>query len=500
MKALPKLHDIIKSLSQAEKKYVRNYIIFSSKGASNNVLHLYDEMNKVLNYDEPAFKKKHSSKPFIKNLAVNKVNLEEKVLFALFLFSKDETPASKVKIMIEQAKIAANRNASTIALRILNKAAALCTEHELFEQLIEVNNSIISFALLPQEELMDLITQKIELCNRLINIFEYQYRAKEYSHYADKHGHINLKETKNKINQLAALTEYSGADKALSIRAKGFYYLVVKENARLNNDLEMVYKLSMEVLNVYETRPAYLSTHRGAYQKLIFDCIRFNVWQLSEKGTKNKQKLRDELEVLMHKMDVIVKMKFNRPEDKQTAELTFLQAHLYYMELIQTKDLQDSYYKVLLKRLTVNNFDKLTFRLGHFLYSIAAALMIRKKTALSLSFNNAVLSERKETFTKDTLYFSHFLRLMIHFDLGNYTLIENLLRSTERFLKLNNYYNNGEREILKMFRLLTTSPAAEHKKILQTFKSLLPQLKITVDFQFDHDFYRLEMWLEQKLK
>lgn len=499
MKALPKLHELIKSLSLPEKKFVKQYMHISSKGRDdNNLLNLFNEMEKVNNYDEYAFKKKHAGKSFIKNLAVNKINLEEKILFALFVFNKENDPHIKVKVLTAQAKIAHHRGASVTAFKMLDKAQKLCIYHELFEEQLDVNNTLISFKSQTQYEALKNIENNIDISNKLHNLYNYQLRSRIYSKFANTYGHSNFNETKRYINDLAAMPEYQNPDMALSIRAKVYYYLVGKENARLENNLPLVYKLSMEVLAMYENSPGVKAINAGGFIKLLYDCIRFNIWQLSEEDNKaNSKKLRSELDVLMTKMEKAIKADFVSREEQQTAELIKIQAILYYKELTQKNELLDAFYKSLLKRLTVENFNLLNLRLGHVVYSIATTLVLKKNTALALAFNNVILSEKKDTFTKDTLYFSHFLRLMIHFDLGNYSLIENLIRSTERFLKLNNYYHAGEKEILKFFRALVSVSKSEQLKTLTAFHTAISKLDVKNCFQFDHDFYRLLIWLEQ---
>lgn len=127
------IFQLVQAMTPAEKRYFRLH--FASE--DSHLTDLFDELNKMPQYDEAALKARLDPMA-AKNIKVYKVQLQELLLKSLTAFHSKRSVLSKVRLMLEEADILADKQLHEQALDRLAKAKALCLQYEEFTYLLEI--------------------------------------------------------------------------------------------------------------------------------------------------------------------------------------------------------------------------------------------------------------------------------------------------------------------------------------------------------------------------
>ncbi len=127
------IFQLVQAMTPAEKRYFRRH--FASE--DNRLTYLFDELNKMAQYDESALKARLDPMT-AKNIKVYKIQLQEILLRSLTAFHSKRSVQSKVRLMLEEADILADKQLHEQALDRLAKAKVLCQQYEEFTYLIEI--------------------------------------------------------------------------------------------------------------------------------------------------------------------------------------------------------------------------------------------------------------------------------------------------------------------------------------------------------------------------
>jgi hypothetical protein len=112
-----------------------------------------------------------------------------------------------------------------------------------------------------------------------------------------------------------------------------------------------------------------------------------------------------------------------------------------------------------------------------FYYLIAYLLFLNRQYDQALKWNNLILNDPKEDAVKEIFYFARSLNLLIHYELGNYDLVESLLASTPKYLKSRRTLYATEKALFRYLgKLLNQPDKAEKQKLTADFKSEINHL------------------------
>lgn len=91
MKKRDALYDLIKSLTQNEKRYFKIYASRHTIGKENKYVKLFESIDKLNNYDEAKLKAKIKKESFAGHLAASKNYLYNLILECLDIYHKDSS-------------------------------------------------------------------------------------------------------------------------------------------------------------------------------------------------------------------------------------------------------------------------------------------------------------------------------------------------------------------------------------------------------------------------
>ncbi len=142
--------ELISNMSPAEKRYFKGH--YGTK--KNQLVVLFDFLNKMSNYDEQIIKTHFKNSKISKNLKVYKVQLLDLILKSLVSYNSKRDPRSKVRIELEEVDILLGKKMLKLAARKLDRLHQICEDNEL---------TLESISLLARE--MRIMVQEPQLYN-----------------------------------------------------------------------------------------------------------------------------------------------------------------------------------------------------------------------------------------------------------------------------------------------------------------------------------------------
>jgi hypothetical protein len=503
MKFSTDLYDLIQALTQAEKRYIKLFMqAFSSKG-SDTQIELFDSLSKQTSYDEEQIRKQMSGKISGQNFHVSKNRLYQLILRGLYLFHSANSEQEKLNQKVFQSNL-------------LRKKGLYKQSNELYDKALELARELDSFIHIPQ------------LLSGQAKTWQQQRNIGEISNYVEK----NLKE------EQTALYNYNYELTFQHIEMRLLYVSHKNPTARSTAQLEVVKEIaahpflqdeaaaravSKRALWYFRFLNGFIARYEGNYGKAA-DCWSHFVSDM-EKDQKNlPAQIMEFISNLNNLMFLQLEAK-RYPEAFETA--TKLE------NLLNSETVSQDLFLIMKIRERVIEF-KLSWFLRTHQYSeglgywqnevekdwnlewrsqvgdfrrllieyLAACLHISNGQSQQASDMIEQLWANKSFKDHDYLYASALItNLIIHFDLGNFQLLESLSLNTYRVLYKKQLLFGTEKLIFKNLRRCIQ--ARNNKEMLQSFKALQNELSELQADKFEHillDNLDLKMWIDSKIK
>ena len=133
-----------------------------------------------------------------------------------------------------------------------------------------------------------------------------------------------------------------------------------------------------------------------------------------------------------------------------------------------------------------------------FHYQFSYLFFIQGDLPNALKDVNTVLDHRYHAERVDIIGYAHFLNLIIHYELGNITVLKYSVEACRRFLKKRGSLLEFEKILLRMFSRLSSRPHTQHRSIMdKTREQLFSHPSLLSDSQLDYLDFRF--WLESSV-
>lgn len=430
MKPSTELFDLIKTLSKSEKRFFK--LSSTLQSGEKNYLRLFDAIDKQDTYDENEIKEMFKGEKFIKHLPSEKNHLYKLILKSLRGFHADSSISSILKQEIKNVEILYKKALYKECKKVLNRAKKIAADHEKFyywfelisweKQLIEEEYEQGLFT----HDLDQLIEEELMVIEKLRNLAEYQMIYSRIN-YIFRSGAFNKNDDERKeVEKIANHHLIKGKNTALSIRATSICYYIQGLCAITNKDYEnalLKFGLTKKRL---DDNPTIKEDLPIRYVRTMKNMIFANI---SLGNLDAAQELIDETKNLAGKkgydtLDVQVKI-FTFTANTQ---LMVLDRQGRFKECLPTID-------EMIKSLDTmgNQLSKEQRVLFYFNIMYVYFGLERYKDALK--WVNKILNDNENTLRQDIYNFSRIFNLVIHYQLGNFDLLEYIIKSTDRQLK-----------------------------------------------------------------
>lgn len=429
MKPSTELFDLIRSLTKSEKRFFKLHSALQS--GPKNYLRIFEAIDRQRSYDEEALKRMFAKETFIRHFPSEKNHLYKLIMKALRAYHAEATVGGVLKMEIKNMEILYEKALYGEANKTLHRAKRLAREHELFyywfellnweKQLLEEDYESGEFT----KDLDGLIDEEREVIEKLRNLAAYHILYSKINHVFRSGGYVRTEEEKAMVEEIGEHPLIKGRNTALSMRAATICYYTqgfchwAKRDWRTS--LEK-FKRVEQILDGHPQLRADLPKRYVRTLQYIVLCL-IDLGEFEAAREKIRQMRRLSAEPGFGGMDVAVQV-----------------FHASYLAELRLLGRMGDFKRAL--ELVVPVLDGMEAFAGRlhkeheleFHQELAAVHFGAGQVNRALFWLNKVLNDTEPTLRQDIFTYARLFNLVIHYELGNYDLLEYIVRSTHRFL------------------------------------------------------------------
>jgi len=489
------LFQLIKSLKKSEKRNFKLYVKRNSSSEELKIIHLFDALDKMNEYDESLLLKKNKG---IKKqqLSNTKAHLYRQILSSLRLIKNEDNIDIQLHEQLDFARILYNQGLYLQSLKMLdrikenarsNNQLTFLLQVVFFEQKIEalhITRSMQDRAERLATE-MNEVNERLSLTGSLSNL-----SLQLYSWY------IKNGLARNEKDQQAVKEFFERHLPVDLSRCSGFYeklYLFQSYcwYSFIGQDFLSYYRYTQKWVDLFEKEKFMISIETAHYIKGMHNLLGAHFDLL------NYPKFIETLA----QFEKFYRSEIVRNNDNNRIQ-TFVYLHIskinkHFIDGTFTEGLQlVSYIEGKLKEYELY-LDP--HRILVFYYKFASLYFGSGDYENTIKYLSKIINWKVDLRT-DLQCYSRLLHLIAHYELGNYQLLEYLIKSVYRFMAKMGNLSLVEEEI---FKFLRKSFKLSPKQLKPEFEKLLEKLKTYEKSQFEtRAFAYLDIisWLESKIR
>lgn len=488
------LFQLIHSLEKAEKRHFKLYIKRSSAKEDLKIVQLFDAIDKMTDSDEAVLMKKLPSvtKPQLANL---KTHLYKQVLASLRLLKSTENIDLQLSEHLDYARLLYNKGLKIQALRILEKAKELAKANQKFNFLVQ------ALSLEKKIETLHITrssTEKTEiLAKEAMEISGHVYRVTKLSNLALLlyrwyviNGHARNESDEKDIKQFfkenlpADVEQINGFYEELYLYQSYCWYAFIRQ------DFLMYYRYSQKWVDIFHAQPLMQTVETGHYIKGLhtllnahFDLRNFEQFDIALKhfeafaktdASSHHDNFRTHTSIYINSAKInghLMKGTFK----EGVALIPHIEDKLHEYDLYVDRH-----------RILVFTYKFASLHFGNGNYSAAIDYLMK--------IINGPMDLRI-----DLQCYARLLQLMSHYEMGNYDIMESLIKSVYRFMSKMKNLTVVEEE---MFRFVKHSFGVHPRLLKPELEKFLTKIKHLEKNRFEtRAFAYLDVisWVESKV-
>lgn len=488
------LFQLIHSLEKSEKRNFKLYIKRNSAKEDLKIIQLFDALDKLPEYDEKLLLKKLSSieKPQLANL---KTHLYKQVLASLRLLKTSENIDLQLHEQLDYARILYNKGLYLQSLKILDKLKELARSYNqdsFLIQVISLEKKIETLHITrSMQDRADRLTAEANEINERRNIITQlsNLALQLYSWYI-KNGHSRNEEDEKEVKKFFRDNLPPNAQ-----HQKGFYerlYLCQSYcwSAFIRQDFLMYYRYTQKWIDLFYEQPIMIGVETGHFIKGIHNLLNAHF------DLRNFKMLSETLQQFE---------KFEQSDPSMQHDNFRIQTFVYiYSAKINQHFMCGTFNEGL--ALVPYIEEKLKeyalfidqHRVAVINYKIAALYFSNGDYGTSIDYLNDIINNNGDL-GNDLQCYARLVHLMAHYEVGNFEIIDYLIKSVYRFMAKMKRLTVIEEE---MFKFLRRSFHASREKMRPEFEKFLNTIKKYEKNRFaTRSFAYLDIisWVESKV-
>lgn len=497
MKPSTELFQLIKSLTKSEKRYFK--LSSSLQSGEKNYMKLFDAIEAQNEYDEEQIKDMFKTETFIKHLPSEKNHLYSLILKSLRGFYADKTAAAILQEQLRNIELLFNKALYKECSKIIKKAKKMAYSYEKYYFLLDL---IDWEKILVEEEylrgkfdkdLNKLVQEESECLEKLRNLAEYQMLYSKINYAFRRGGYARNEEEKKIVDNIANYHLIKGKNTALSTKAATACYYIKGLCASTERNLDESYVNFKKVVKIMEDNPMIMKELPKRYVKalnnLIVAYMNYNRW--------------DECYATIDKMKSLAKKNGFESMDVQLKIFTS-SSNAELLSCINNADYnkaKDEVVPGILEKLELYEGKINSEEVMLFYYNISSAYLGAGDYKSALRYMNLVLNNSETGLREDVYTFARLVNLIIHYELGNYDLLDYTIKSTRRFVTKSQKNYQFETVFLKDFKkLLKTRNVGSTKQLFVDFKAQLDKVLEDPFEQAANEYFDFMSWIDSKIE
>jgi len=487
------LFQLIHSLQKQEKRNFKLYVQRNSSNEDMKIIQLFDALDAMSEYDEDVLLRKATSLKK-QQLSNTKAHLYKQVLASLRLLENKNIDI-QLHEQLDYARILYNKGLYLQSLKVLDKikeTAKANNQISLLVQVLFLEKKIetlhITRSLKDRAE--QLISEADNVNERLVRITKLSNLALQLYSWYINNGHARNDKDESEIENYFQTYLSDDLKKANGFYEKLYLYQSYCWFAFIRQDFLMYYRYTRHWVGLFHQEPLMIEIETASYIKGMHNLLNahFTLRNYSKFGRDLKQ-----FEEFANS-DIVKQSDNNR-----------IQVFVYlYIARINQHFLDGTFAEGLLLVPTIQ--DKLNefqlhldrHRILVFYYKIASLYFGVGEFGSSIDYLNKIINWKVDL-RNDLQCYSRLLHLIAHYELGNFDLMEYLVKSVYRFMAKMENLSLVEEE---MFKFLRKSFHLSAAKLKPEFEKLLYILKKLEKSRFEtRAFVYLDIisWLESKV-
>lgn len=470
MKPSTELHDLIKSLSKSEKRFFKLHS--SLQSGDKNYLRIFDAIDKQKVYDEEALKKLFAKETFIKHLPSEKNHLYKLILKALRAYHSESSVSGVLKQEIKNIEILYQKALYVECNKLLHRAKKIAKDNERFYYWFELLNwekMLLEEAYESGEFTKDLdalIEEERDVIEKLRNLAAYHILYSKINYVFRSGGYVRTDEEHAMVEEISEHPLIKGKNTALSRRAATICFYTQGFCQWAKRDWRTSLEKFLRVKQILDENPLIKADLPKRYIKALHYIINAQIELLDLKNAKANIKYMREL------------------PDTQGFQGQNISAQVFvasFLSELRLLDRAGEHEKAMaLSDTILAGMEQLGDRLHkehelEFYYTLACVHFGGGEMNKALFWLNKVLNDNEPTLRQDIFTYARLFNLVIHYELGNFDLLEYIVRSTQRFLSKRHRADQMETILMDHIKKLarTTDPSAKR----ELFKSMRDQFR-----------------------
>ena len=488
------LFQLIQSLQKGEKRNFKLYIGRNSSNENLKIVELFDVLDKMTVYDEAVVLAKMDG---LKKdqLANRKAHLYKQLLASLRLLETSDNIDLQLHEQIDYARILYNRGLYLQSLKILDKTKETARVHNQYSFLVQIlflekKIEALHITRSLQDRSKQLTTEANEVIQNIALITQLSNLSLElYGWY------INIGHARNEKDGQSVTAFFQQSLPPDLTGITGFYprlylYQSYCWYAFIMQDYLMYYRYTQKWVDLFGAEPLMTEIETTHYIKGMHNLISAHF------DLKNYDKFDKTLAQLEQ---------FARSESVMRSENNSIQVFVYlYIAKINRHFLHGSFNEglVLVPEITKKLKEYALYLDRHrvlvFYYKIASLYFGSGDFENTIVYLSKIINWKVDL-RNDLQCYARLLHLIAHYELGNYDLLEYLVKSVYRFMAKMQNLGAVEEEV---FKFLQRSFKLSATQLKPEFRRLLEKLRQYENNRFEtRAFAYLDIisWLESKI-
>ncbi len=495
MKPSNELFDLIKSLTKSEKRFFKLHSALQS--GEKNYLRIFDAIDKQKAYDEDAIKKQFAKEIFIKHFPSEKNHLYKLILKALRAYHAESSVSGVLKQHINNIEILFGKALYAEATKVLHRAKKAAEEHERFYYWFE----LLSWEKMLLEEayqsgnftsdLNALIQEEEMVLEKLQNLATYNVLYAKINYVFRSGGYVRTEEEHAMVEEISEHPLITGKNTALSNRASTICHYTQGFCHWAKRDWKTSFAKFSRAKEILDKNPQLKKDLPKRYVRTLYYLIQCEI------------ELGDHAHV---KEDIATLKELPNKPGFGDIDIKLLVFSNSYLSQLRLYDRSGEFEKaVKLEEPIIQGMARIGSQLPkeyelEFYFLLSTVNFGAGHMSRSLFWLNKVLNDPEPALRQDIFTYARLFNLVVHYELGNYELLEYMVRSTQRFLSKRHRAYGVEAALIEHVKKLARATSPEAKQALfSSLKERLDQLMEDPNESNVLKYFNICAWVRSKV-
>jgi hypothetical protein len=462
------LFQLIHTLEKAEKRHFKLYIKRSSAKEDLKVIQLFDALDKMEDYDERIILKKIPSltKPQLANL---KTHLYKEVLASLRLLRASDNIDLQLSELLDHARILYNKGLKIQSLRILEKAKEQARHHSKFNTLVQILSlekkiEILHITRSPVEKTQLLAEESSEIGRHIDRVTRLSNLALLLYRWYVLNGHSRDKEDEKDIRAYFKEQLPRDIEQVSGFYEKLYLYQSYCWYAFIRQDFLMYYRYAQKWVDLFEDEPILKSVETGHYIKGVHTLLNAHF------DLRNFRLFDETMSNFMAFESSEVAQKYDNFRTHTSLYITTAKINGYLMKGSFSEGVQlipEIERKLKEYALYVDHH-----RIVVFNYKFASLYFGAGNYEKAIDYLQEIINSPIDL-RIDLHSYARLLHLICHYELGNYDILDSLVKAVHRFMLRMKNLTVVEEKIFRFIKKNYISP----QDIKEGLKHLLEDIR-----------------------